>query len=127
MNLRQTQARAPTEGEELAQKIHVNIAHLFGDRCTQRGCLGLLLMSSPRLPPHTLSTKGHPMSFRRIALSVALSLAVFGSAFAQKSPPITVKIIGLNDFHGAQSLAVSALDPAHPPYPPVAWIYSPAT
>jgi 5'-nucleotidase len=40
------------------------------------------------------------MSFRRIALGVALSLALIGSVFAQSHSPITVKIIGLNDFHG---------------------------
>jgi 5'-nucleotidase len=40
------------------------------------------------------------MSCRRIALGIALSLAVVGSAFAQNHPPITIKIIGLNDFHG---------------------------
>src|SRR5215470_17844656 len=40
------------------------------------------------------------MSFRHIALGVALSLVVAGSAFAQSHSPITVKIIGLNDFHG---------------------------
>src|SRR5262245_65419932 len=40
------------------------------------------------------------MNFRRIALGLALSLAVVGSAFAPSTPPITVKIIGLNDFHG---------------------------
>ena len=33
------------------------------------------------------------MSCRRIALSVALSLAVFGSAFAQSPRPITVEFI----------------------------------
>jgi 5'-nucleotidase len=40
------------------------------------------------------------MSFRRIVLGVALSLAMVGLAFAQSHLPITVKIIGLNDFHG---------------------------
>src|SRR5215510_4731139 len=40
------------------------------------------------------------MSFRRIALGIALSFVVASSAFAQSHPPVTVKIIGLNDFHG---------------------------
>src|SRR5262245_8783688 len=40
------------------------------------------------------------MSFRRIALGIALSLVLIGLVLAQSPSPITVKIIGLNDFHG---------------------------
>jgi hypothetical protein len=40
------------------------------------------------------------MRLCRLVLGVALSLAVVGSACAKSPSLITVKIIGLNDFHG---------------------------
>jgi 5'-nucleotidase len=58
------------------------------------------------------------MRFRRLALGVALSLAVVGSAFAKSHPPITVKIIGLNDFHGnLQSPGPFSTGPGAPSVP----------
>jgi 5'-nucleotidase len=58
------------------------------------------------------------MSIRRIALGVVLSLVVAGSAFAQSPPPVTVKLIGLNDFHGnLQSPGSFSTGPGAPSVP----------
>jgi len=66
------------------------------------GITGLLLayIVWQGIRKRSLSSRGHPMRFRRIALGVTLSLAVVGSAFAQSQSAVTVKIIAVNDFHG---------------------------
>lgn len=40
------------------------------------------------------------MSYRRIALSLVLGLAMVGLASARNQTPVTIKIIAVNDFHG---------------------------
>jgi 5'-nucleotidase len=60
-------------------------------------------VADARLHPHLhlhLHLENKPMKLRPFALATTLTALALGSALAQTSAPITVKLIGFNDYHG---------------------------